>query len=51
MGEGKPSTSLKISDFNVSWPLPDSAVTAGFNVARIGGGLLELELSGPEQEN
>lgn len=51
MGEGKPNTSLKMSDFNVNLPLPNSAVSAGFNVARIGGRLLELELSALEQEN
>ncbi|SUP77486.1 putative outer membrane porin HofQ [Yersinia frederiksenii] len=51
MGEGKPNTSLKMSDFNVNLPLPNSAINAGFNVARIGGRLLELELSALEQEN
>ncbi|MGT3162596.1 DNA uptake porin HofQ [Yersinia enterocolitica] len=51
MGDTKPTSSLRISDFNVNLPLPNSAVSAGFNVARIGGRLLELELSALEQEN
>ncbi|MGH1596284.1 DNA uptake porin HofQ [Yersinia proxima] len=51
IGDTKPSASLRMSDFNVNLPLPNSAVSAGFNVARIGGRLLELELSALEQEN
>ncbi|WP_174847951.1 DNA uptake porin HofQ [Yersinia artesiana] len=51
MGDTKPTSSLRMSDFNVNLPLPNSAVSAGFNVARIGGRLLELELSALEQEN
>lgn len=51
MGDTKPTASLRMSDFNVNLPLPNSAVSAGFNVARIGGRLLELELSALEQEN
>ncbi|CNK36424.1 putative outer membrane porin HofQ [Yersinia frederiksenii] len=51
MGDEKPNTSLRMSDFNVNLPLPNSAVSVGFNVARIGGRLLELELSALEQEN
>ncbi|MGE4801028.1 DNA uptake porin HofQ [Yersinia hibernica] len=51
MGEGKPAPALRMNDFNVNLPLPNSAVNAGFNVARIGGRLLELELSALEQEN
>ncbi|PHZ35881.1 DNA transporter HofQ [Yersinia kristensenii] len=51
MGEPQPTSALRMSDFNVNLPLPTSAVSAGFNVARIGGRLLELELSALEQEN
>lgn len=51
MGDTKPTSSLRMNDFNVNLPLPNSAVSAGFNVARIGGRLLELELSALEQEN
>lgn len=51
MGDTKPTSSLRMSDFNVNLPLPNSAVSAGFNVARIGARLLELELSALEQEN
>ncbi|HEN3565280.1 TPA: DNA uptake porin HofQ [Yersinia enterocolitica] len=51
MGDTKPTSSLRMSDFNVNLSLPNSAVSAGFNVARIGGRLLELELSALEQEN
>lgn len=38
MGEPQPTSALRMSDFNVNLPLPTSAVSAGFNVARIGGG-------------
>lgn len=51
MGDTKPTSSLRMSNFNVNLPLPNSAISAGFNVARIGGRLLELELSALEQEN
>lgn len=51
MGEPPHTTSLRVNDFNVNLPLANSAVSAGFNVARIGGRLLELELSALEQEN
>ncbi|AJJ55898.1 type IV pilus secretin PilQ family protein [Yersinia pseudotuberculosis IP 32953] len=51
MGEGKGNTALRINDFNVNLPLPNSAASVGFHVARIGGRLLELELSALEQEN
>lgn len=51
MGEPQPTSALRMSDFNVNLPLPTRAVSAGFNVARIGGRLLELELSALEQEN
>lgn len=51
MGDSKPTSSLRMNDFNVNLPLPNSAVSVGFNVARIGGRLLELELSALEQEN
>ncbi len=51
MGDAKQEPSLRMSDFNVNLPLPNSAVNVGFNVARIGGRLLELELSALEQEN
>ncbi|CFW61209.1 TPA: DNA uptake porin HofQ [Yersinia enterocolitica] len=51
MGYTKPTSSLRMSNFNVNLPLPNSAISAGFNVARIGGRLLELELSALEQEN
>lgn len=50
-GEGKGNTALRINDFNVNLPLPNSAASVGFHVARIGGRLLELELSALEQEN
>lgn len=42
MGDTKPTSSLRMSNFNVNLPLPNSAISAGFNVARIGGRLLEL---------
>ncbi|CFQ37624.1 putative outer membrane porin HofQ [Yersinia bercovieri] len=51
MGESQHATSLRVNDFNVNLPLANSVVNAGFNVARIGGRLLELELSALEQEN
>jgi protein transport protein HofQ len=51
MGNMKQTTSLRVNDFNVNMPLPNSTVSAGFNIARIGGRLLELELSALEQEN
>ncbi|MCB5310708.1 DNA uptake porin HofQ [Yersinia massiliensis] len=51
MGETPQAMPLRINDFNVNLPLPNSTVSAGFNVARIGGRLLELELSALEQEN
>lgn len=51
MGEAKQNTSLRMNDFNVNLPLPNRVISAGFNVARIGGRLLELELSALEQEN
>lgn len=51
MGEAKQNSSLRMNDFNVNLPLPNRVISAGFNVARIGGRLLELELSALEQEN
>lgn len=51
MNEAKHASSLRVNNFNVNLPLLNSAVSAGFNVARIGGRLLELELSALEQEN
>ena len=51
MDDAKQVRSLRVNDFNVNLPLPNSALSAGFNVARIGGRLLELELSALEQEN
>lgn len=48
---GQGNTALRINDFNVNLPLPNSAASVGFHVARIGGRLLELELSALEQEN
>ena len=51
MGETPQAMPLRINDFNVNLPLPNSTISAGFNVARIGGRLLELELSALEQEN
>lgn len=51
MGKTPQAMPLRINDFNVNLPLPNSTVSAGFNVARIGGRLLELELSALEQEN
>lgn len=51
MGKTPQAMPLRINDFNVNLPLPNSTVSAGFNVARIGGRLLELELSSLEQEN
>jgi protein transport protein HofQ len=51
MGDIRSTAPLRINDFNVNLPLPNAAISAGFNVARIGGRLLELELSALEQEN
>lgn len=51
MDDAKQARSLRVNNFNVNLPLPNSALSAGFNVARIGGRLLELELSALEQEN
>ncbi|CNJ63700.1 putative outer membrane porin HofQ [Yersinia aldovae] len=51
MDEATQPRALRVNNFNVNLPLPNSALSAGFNVARIGGRLLELELSALEQEN
>lgn len=45
------SSPLRINNFNVGLPIQNSALTAGFHVARISGRLLDLELSALEQEN
>lgn len=42
---------LRTSQFAVSLPVTDAAVTAGFTLARLDGKLLDLELSALEQEN
>ncbi|MEA9445235.1 DNA uptake porin HofQ [Candidatus Fukatsuia symbiotica] len=44
------SSPLRINNFNVSLPLQNPALAAGFHVARISGRLLDLELSALEQE-
>ncbi|OJC35098.1 DNA transporter HofQ [Yersinia ruckeri] len=44
-------SALRINNFNVGLPIQNSAITAGFNIARISGQLLDLELSALEQEN
>lgn len=42
---------LRTSQFTVSLPVADAALTAGFTLARLDGKLLDLELSALEQEN
>ncbi len=49
--EEKPAQALRIDNFSVGLPIDNSAVTAGFHLARISGRILDLELSALEQEN
>lgn len=49
--EERPAKTLRIDNFNVGLPVENSAITAGFHLARISGRILDLELSALEQEN
>lgn len=49
--EERPAKAMRIDNFNVSLPVENSVVTAGFHLARISGRILDLELSALEQEN
>lgn len=49
--EEKPAQALRIDNFSVGLPMKNSALTAGFHLARISGRILDLELSALEQEN
>jgi len=51
LSDEKPAQSLRIDNFSVGLPVENSAVTAGFHLARISGRILDLELSALEQEN
>lgn len=50
-GRRKASQKLRIDNFSVGLPVENSAITAGFHLARISGRILDLELSALEQEN
>ncbi|WP_024527569.1 DNA uptake porin HofQ [Serratia fonticola] len=49
--EERPAKTLRIDNFSVGLPVENSAITAGFHLARISGRILDLELSALEQEN
>ena len=51
LSDEKPPQPLRIDNFSVGLPVENSAVTAGFHLARISGRILDLELSALEQEN
>lgn len=49
--EERPAKTLRIDNFSVGLPVENSAIMAGFHLARISGRILDLELSALEQEN
>ncbi|CAI1104967.1 DNA uptake porin HofQ [Serratia fonticola] len=49
--EERSAKKLRIDNFSVGLPVENSAITAGFHLARISGRILDLELSALEQEN
>ncbi|WP_367115934.1 secretin N-terminal domain-containing protein [Candidatus Symbiopectobacterium sp. PLON1] len=52
MGElTQASRTLRLNDFNVNLPVESPAGSVGFNLARLSGRLLDLELSALEHEN
>lgn len=52
MGEPtQPGRTLHLNDFNVNLPVESPAGSVGFNLARLNGRLLDLELSALEHEN
>lgn len=50
-GAASDSSGFRLNQFNMGLPVEGRAFNAGFQVARIGGRLLELELSALEQED
>lgn len=46
-----PGRALRLDDFNVNLPVESPTGSIGFNLARLNGRLLDLELSALEQEN
>lgn len=46
-----PGRALRLNDFNVNLPVESPTGSIGFNLARLNGRLLDLELSALEQEN
>ncbi|MFC3393966.1 DNA uptake porin HofQ [Brenneria rubrifaciens] len=50
-GSESTNKALRLNNFNVGLPVDAPAVNAGFNLARLNGRLLDLELMALEQEN